>query len=228
MRPLLACLLLLLALPAGAEGISVADRRGAQHFEAPPQRIAVLTWALAEQVLDLGVTPIAVPETELYKTWVVSPELPVSVTDIGLRDSPNLERLSALKPDVILASDIPAADVTRLAKIAPVLVFDTFMVQHDNIAASREIFLTIARLLGREDMARRKLAEMDDNIEAMAAQLRDALGDTIQSVAVIRLNDGSTMWAYGENSFPQAALHRLGLANALPVESSRWESRSVP
>lgn len=222
MKLLMAGLFCLLALPAVADGITVNDRRGAQHFDAAPQRIAVLTWALAEQVLDLGVVPVAVPETGLYRTWVVSPPLPESVVDIGLRDSPNLERLSSLGPDVILASDIPAKDVARLEKIAPVLVFDTFSAEHDNIAASRDIFMTLARLLGRERMAARKLAGMEDNIDAMAAQLKDALGGTIRSAAVIRLNDGATMWAYGENSFPQEALRRLGLSNALAVTASRW------
>lgn len=215
-------LFLFWTVPALAEDITVHDRRGPQHFESPPDRIAVLTWALAEQVLDLGLKPVAVPETGLYRTWVVTPELPKDVVDIGLRDSPNLEYMASLDLDLIIASDIPFEDVSRLERIAPVLVFDAFKTSHNNIDASREIFMALAQLLEREDVAREKLARMDANIEAMAANLSESLGDEINSAAVIRLNDEATMWSYGDNSFPQEALDRLGLSNALPAQTSRW------
>lgn len=222
MRILITCCLVVWFGTALAEPIVVEDRRGPQHFDAVPERIAVLDWALAQQVLDLGVVPVAVPEIGLYREWVSEPAIPEGVTDIGLRDAPDLERLASISPDVIVVSDAAEADVARLQRIAPVLVFDAFDAEHDNIAAARRIYLTLARLLEREDLANARLAEMAREIEWLANDLRHGPHGDIRRVAVIRLIDLSTVWIYGENSFAEVALHRLGLLNTLPQPASRW------
>lgn len=228
MRVALALLLWLIAGPALAQGITVEDRRGAQHFESAPQRIVVLDWAMAEQVLDLGLVPVAAPDLASYREWVGEPAMPSGVVEIGRHEAPNLDLLAELSPDVILAKDIPAQDVARLEKIAPVLVFDAFNAGHDNVAAARRIYFTLARLFGREALARQQLREMGAEIGAMAADLRLALGNKIDRVAVIRLNDKASVWVFGENSYAEVALQRLGLANALPQARSRWGAAQRP
>lgn len=219
MMRLLALLLLLWGAGAQAGPVTVEDRRGPQTFKERPARIAVLDWALAQQVLDLDVVPVAMPEIALYSDWVATPPIPDTVTDIGRRDAPDLERLAALAPDVILVSDTAPAEVARFERIAPVLAFDAFDAHHDNIAAARRIYRTLARLLGREELARARLAEMEQEIDRLANDLGD---HPIREAAIIRLNDASTIWVYGDNSFAQAALDRLGLENALPQAASRW------
>ena len=179
----------------------------------------MLDWALAQQVLDLDVVPVAVPGIALYSEWVETPPIPDTVTDIGRRDAPDLERLAGLAPDVILVSDTAPAEVARFERIAPVLAFDAFDAAHDNIAAARRIYLTLARLLGREDLAQARLAEMEQEIDRLARDLGDG---SIHEAAIIRLNDAATIWVYGANSFAQAALDRLGLQNALPQPAGRW------
>jgi iron complex transport system substrate-binding protein len=216
---LLIVTLLLWAGLAHAGAITVEDRRGPQHFAERPARVAVLDWALAQQVLDLDEVPVAVPEIALYRDWVTQPGIPDTVTDIGRRDAPDLERLAALNPDVILVSDAAPADVARLERIAPVLAFDAFDAKHDNIAAARRIYLTLAELLDREALAQTRLDAMAKEIEDLARDLRDG---PFRKAAIIRLNDAATIWVYGENSFAAAALKRLGLENALPQPASRW------
>jgi len=215
----LALAFILCATIADAAPVTVEDRRGLHRFAEPPARIVVLDWALALQVLDLDVVPLAMPEIALYADWVATPPIPDSVTDIGRRDAPDLERLAALDPDVILVSDTASEEVTRLERIAPVLAFDAFDAGHDNIAAARRIYLTLARLLDRETLAQARLAEMDANIARLADDLSDG---PIRKAALIRLNDAATIWVYGGNSFAEAALDRLGIENALPQPPSRW------
>jgi iron complex transport system substrate-binding protein len=100
-----------------------------------------------------------------------------------------------------------------------VLVFDAFNAEHDNIAAARRIYLKLARLLDREDLARARLAEMNDEINRLAEDLK---ASPVHEAAIIRLNDAATIWVYGDNSFAEAALDRLGIENALPQAPSRW------
>lgn len=222
MRVFIAFCMMLWCSTAIAATIVVEDRRGPQAFETKPERIVVLDWALTQQLLDLGVVPLAAPEIGLYREWVAEPAIPDGVVDIGRRDAPNLEVLSALNPDVIVASDLSEADVDRLEQIAPTLVFAAFDADHDNVAMARQIYLALARLLDRKTFAKTRLDEMEHEIASLAHDLRQGPHRNIREVAVIRLNDLSTVWIYGENSFAEAALHRLGLKNALPQTASRW------
>ena len=50
-RMVLAILIALAAAPASAR-VEVEDSRGAQVFEAPPERAVALSWSLAEQLLE--------------------------------------------------------------------------------------------------------------------------------------------------------------------------------
>ncbi|UMA66198.1 iron-siderophore ABC transporter substrate-binding protein [Roseivivax marinus] len=212
-----------LALVTGAAGAAtVEDSRGTQSFDAPPERIVVLDWALAEQVLDLGVVPVGAPELDLYRDWVSVPEMPQSVTDVGLRTEPNLERIAALDPDVIIASDMAPADVARLERIAPVLAFEAWAADHDNVAAARKILLSIATLTGRTDRAEALIADTEQEMSQLRASLEDAFDGAPPDTAVIRLNDAASVWIYGDNSFPVAALDALGVNAALPQAATKW------
>ncbi|ETX13435.1 hypothetical protein OCH239_10330 [Roseivivax halodurans JCM 10272] len=217
---MLALAFVLLANAAGA--LTIEDRRGPQEFASIPERIVVLDWALAEQVLDLGVVPVGAPELDLYRDWVAQPEMPDGVEDVGLRTEPNLERIAALNPDVIIASDAPPEDVARLERIAPVVVFDAWSADHDNVAASEGIFLEIASLTDRTETAEAMIDAMEGELQELRTWLGEAFGGSIPETAVIRLNDGASVWIYGANSIPVAALEALGIENALPQPPSRW------
>ncbi|WP_067583155.1 hypothetical protein [Endozoicomonas ascidiicola] len=53
---------------------------------------------MTEQLLELGVTPIAMSDKTGYTDWVGQPALPDSVEDLGTRAEPNLEKMANLKP----------------------------------------------------------------------------------------------------------------------------------
>lgn len=151
--------------------IEIVDAQGTHRFNAPPERIVTLSWALAEQVIELGVNPVAVADVDGYRTWVVQPAVPDGVANTGLRDSPNFERIAEVSPDVILIGDRQAAFIPQLSRIAPVLHFEVFSEDHDNPALARETYLTLARLLRREAHARARLAALDIRLADLAAAL---------------------------------------------------------
>ncbi len=220
MRALIA--LLLLALPAMADPITVTDSLGTHTFAAPPQRIAALDWSVTEALLDLGITPTGVAEPQAYATWVVDPALPAGITDLGLRAEPNLEALVALAPDVIVTADLDPSLVPVLEQIAPVLVFKAFAVDQDNVVAARQIFLELGTLTGTRAMAEKKLADQEVELNAIAARLAAHFGDARPMVTSIRLNDATSVYVNGENSLPEYVLARLGFANEIPQPRSRW------
>lgn len=131
----------------------VQDSEGTKTLPSEPARIAALNWDIAEQVIELGVTPIAVPDITGYNEWVVQPPIPEGAQDVGTRTEPNFSVLKQLKPDVILIAS-PQKDLeSRLSEIAPVLYYQTYSETHNNAHAAIDNFKKISHVLGKEEVA---------------------------------------------------------------------------
>ncbi len=149
----------LAAWPAGAQ---------AQTF---PQRIAVIDYGLAEALMLIGITPIAVMSAADWKIWVVEPALPPGVADLGASVEPNFERLAALQPDLILTTNYVAMAEPTLRRIAPVrqLTIHGGADGYAPLARSAEVTRELGRLTGREAEAEKAIAEFDAEIAALGA-----------------------------------------------------------
>ncbi|MGF1851567.1 iron-siderophore ABC transporter substrate-binding protein [Vibrio satsumensis] len=200
----------------------VQDSEGVKTLKAKPVKVAALNWDIAEQVIELGVTPVAVPDIAGYNDWVVQPAIPEGVTDIGTRTEPNFSALKKLNPDVILIAS-PQKDLQqRLSEIAPVLYYQTYSEQHSNALAAIENFKKIGQLLGKEDEADKKLTVMDERIEALKAELDKAYPGDKPKVTSFRFASTTSVYIYGDNSIPQYALEQLGFENAMDLPASQW------
>ncbi|MEH0670491.1 iron-siderophore ABC transporter substrate-binding protein [Vibrio owensii] len=200
----------------------VEDSEGVKTIKAQPVRVAALNWDIAEQVIELGVTPVAVPDIAGYSDWVVQPAIPEGVADIGTRTEPNFSALKKLNPDVILIAS-PQKDLQeRLSEIAPVFYYQTYSEQHSNAAAAIENFKKIAQLLGKEEQANNKLAAMDARIAVLKAELAKAYPGDKPKVTSFRFASTTSVYIYGNNSIPQYALEQLGFENAMDLPASQW------
>lgn len=205
-----------------AAATTVTGSGGTQRFEAPPERVVALSWSLAEQVIALGVTPLAIADPAGYRTWVARPALPQEVIDVGLRQEPNLERIAELDPQVILISDDQRSFAPALERIAPVVHFDTFRADHDNQAAARRTLRELARLFGREARAERELAALDARLAALRDRVHAHYAPVPPQVTVVRFVDAARVVVYGANSMPAFALEALGLENGVELPPSKW------
>ena len=76
---------------------------GVTIIESIPERVVVLEWTYAEDLLALGIQPVGVADVAGYEAWVnVEPELGDDVVDVGTRQEPSLESIAALEPDLII------------------------------------------------------------------------------------------------------------------------------
>lgn len=222
-RQLLACLGAgMLTAPFGTRASTITDSVGTHAFPKPPRRIVALTWEAAEQVLELGITPLAVADAGDYREWVVRPELPAGVLSAGTRLEPNLELLAELKPDLILISPVLADIQAQLARMAPVLQFDAYRHDHDNAAVARQIFLELGRLLDREEHAAQRLRQIDLGFERLRSRLLEHYGTRLPEVEVVRFTSPAVVFVYGANSMPVHALRQLGFAATEQQAASRW------
>lgn len=202
--------------------ITVTDSRGEQSLDGYPQRIVALNWDLAEQLLELDITPIAVPNIKDYQHWVKQPAMPASVVDIGTRIEPNLEKLAALKPDLILLASPQYDLIARLEKIAPVLYYHTYSKQKNSALMAIENYRHIAKVVNKEALAEQKIAQMEQRFSELKAQLNLAFENQLPAVVAMRFANTSSVYIYGENSTTEYALQQLGLTSALPQPATVW------
>lgn len=142
---------------------------------ANPERIVALEWSYVESLLALGIQPVGVADIDGYHSWVQIPvALDESVVDVGTRQSPNLETLAGLQPDLIIAPSFRVAEIyEQLSAIAPTVTFDAYPTDPDvtQYAAMRANFITIADMTGRHSDGEQVLADM----EAAFVAARDRL-----------------------------------------------------
>ncbi|ABC28258.1 ABC-type Fe3+-citrate transport system, periplasmic component [Hahella chejuensis KCTC 2396] len=222
-RPLIAATSILTFIAsASAQAITVTDSRGEHEFAQTPQRVIALNWSMAENLVELGVTPTGVADIKGYREWVVRPQLADSITDVGTRAEPNIERIAALKPDVILISSMQEGMLEKLEQVAPVLFFDSFRADHDNFEVSKQIFLQLARLFHKETTAQQKLEAMEARFGELRTQLTEHYHGALPKVAAVRFTTPSVLRIFGDNSMAQAAMTKLGLQPALPQPATQW------
>ncbi|OEF23663.1 ABC transporter substrate-binding protein [Vibrio rumoiensis] len=211
----------LLSLPSQA-AITVTDSLGQHQLPETPKRIVALNWDLAEQLIELDVVPVGVPNIKDYTTWVVQPAMPASVEDLGTRAEPNMEKLAALKPDLILAASPQKDLIPRLQTIAPVLYYQTYNAEQNSAQAAIENFKHIAQVVGKTPLAEQKLNQMQQRFSELKGQLESAFNGSMPSVAAMRFANQTTVYLYAQNSTTDYVLHQLGLTTALPQPAKEW------
>lgn len=203
-------------------GVTITDDRGTQTFDATPQRVIALSWAVVEQLVELDIEPVAIADPEGYRLWVVQPAIGDGIANVGRRDEPNIELIAELEPDVIVISDDQEQLAPVLERIAPVVYFKLFSIDHDNAEVTRTSYLELARLFEREDYARERLQALDDRLADLRRRMSDHFGGRLPKATAISLMDQARVRVHGDNSTSQAALAALGFEPAFPQPTSAW------
>ena len=187
---------------AQAQPIEVRDDRGQPvRLAAPARRIVSLLPSLTETVCALGACGRLVA-TDRYSDW------PAEVRTLpkagGLEDA-NVERIAALKPDLVLA-----AASTRALERLQALGLPVAALEPKNHADLRRVLDTVAQLLGQADAAP-LWRRIERDTEAAAARVPAGWrGRTVY----FEVDAGP--YAAEPASFIGQTLQRLGLRNIVP------------
>lgn len=200
---LLAGLLAVLTVPAAAAAITWRDDGGTDHhFAAPPQRIVSLLPSLTESVCALGACDRLVG-VDRYSNW---PEAVNRLPKLGGLEDAQVERIVALRPDVVLAAR-SARVVDRLRGLGlSVVVLDS-----ETHADVQRTLQALARLLGRAEAGDRLWAAIQADLQRAAARVPAAWRGRRVYFEV-----ASDPYAAGAASFIGQTLGRLGLGNVVP------------
>ena len=231
---LLACVVLASLITPLAAEIQITDSHGKYRFAEPPKRVVALNWTLAENMLELGETPIGMANIEGFRKQASQPIVPEKVIDVGERLSPKLKSIRELKPDVILIGYSQRSLLRPLSNIATVVYFKNFGKRYNNYEKSRERFLEMAKLFDKTELAENKLAKADKRFAQLRTELAQAFPNndlpTLQIViprSEIDTERNKAIWLFGKNSLPFYAAEKLGIRVISPEETSQFGTAQI-
>lgn len=173
--------------------------------------IVALDWALAETLVAMGHPPSGVVAAGDWTKFVVEPELPASVADLGLQQEVNLELVSALRPELILISPFLDHLGPTLERIAPTLNLSVYEGGEFPLANRKRITWDLGDRIGIAGSAERLITEVETQIAQAAHRLH---GLAKKPVLLASFVDNRHARVYGGSSLYAEVLALLGLDNA--------------
>ncbi|EOT46457.1 MULTISPECIES: siderophore ABC transporter substrate-binding protein [Enterococcus] len=158
---------------------------------ATPKKIVVFDSSLLDTVdaLGEGDKVIGVPVKNL----------PTYLKQYGDRESvggvkePDLEKINALKPDLILISSRQADFKDELAKIAPTVYLATDI--KDSWSSAQKNIETVATLFGKESEAKAKIAKIKTSIDALKTK-----DQALNARSLVVMTNENSLSAFGPGS----------------------------
>jgi ABC-type Fe3+-citrate transport system substrate-binding protein len=192
--------------------ITVQDAMGTVVLAKKPLKIVTMDFSFTDIVVSLGTQPIGIADDsspDLFMDAVKS-QLK-NYTSVGSRYEPNIELISSLQPDLIIADVNKHKNaLPQLKAIAPLLVLDDSQADYTQMLKN---FTTLSKAIGKEEEGKKRLAEHQTKIEAAKKKL--ARTDLRVLPAVVNPNG---FYAHSDHSFSGSLLTLLGFSN--PVKNT--------
>ncbi|MCF3962038.1 ABC transporter substrate-binding protein [Streptomyces fuscigenes] len=181
-----------------------------------PDRVVVLDTDALDSAVTLGVRPVGA--TTVAAGAPVSTYLPKDETartrPVGVIGSPDLERVAALKPDLILGSRArDGKSYAQLSAIAPTVFTDT------TGPTWRQNFTLHARALDRTGRAAQVEKAYTTRVRQVVTSIGGAAEAARTKVAFVRFVEGADTRLYLNDTFVGSIFHDLGLGR--PADQDR-------
>ncbi|MGJ6962162.1 ABC transporter substrate-binding protein [Streptosporangium sp. G11] len=204
---------------AGASAPAVSDAAayprtvkhvmGETEIPARPKRVVALDQSFVDAVLTLETDVVGFTSYRTMKEKLPEYLAPVlghakEATSVGTLEQPSLERIVALKPDLIVSAKIRhEALYDKLSQIAPTVFSETTgAIWKDNLKL-------VGEALGKEDLAERKIKEYQDRAAKIGESIKAKDGE-LPTVSVARFAGEPTVRLYVENSYSGLVLKDVG------------------
>lgn len=168
--------------------IVIQHQLGTTTLTQRPHRVAVLDMNEAD-FLDQLEVPITGMTKDYVPHFLARYKTDTTVQDLGGITQPNLERIYALKPDLILMTSLQANHYEALSDIAPTLHFDINYrdSEHGHIDAIKQHLRDLGHIFNREALAQQKIAALD----AKVAQARRVTEGRPEKALIVMHNNGA-------------------------------------
>lgn len=168
---LVMALVLTLSISVMAETRVVEHAMGETKIEGTPKRVVTLYQGANDAANALGI-----PLVGIVESWVEKPVYKYlrddlsDVKQVGLETQPNLEEISKLNPDLIIASKMRHEDIYNLlSQIAPTVMEET-------VFRYRETVKLLGEAAGREEKAEAVLNNWDQRVADFREKIEAKMG----------------------------------------------------
>jgi iron complex transport system substrate-binding protein len=187
---------------SSTEGRTVVHDQGETVVPEQAERVVVLDTPQLDAALSLGVTPVGATRPATGAGFPEYLEGADDIADVGTIETPNLEAIAELEPDLILSSSVRHEDLyDELSQITATVFSET------TGGSWKDDYLLFADALGRQADAEAALEEYETRAEAVGAQLGDPAAET---VGVVRFLPDEIR-VYGPDSFSGSVLTDVGV-----------------
>lgn len=186
------------------------------------QRLITLDSTSFEYAIALGLRPIGTPLSQNIPAYLS--ERLAGVEDVGQGSNPSLERVLALKPDLILGLDYHQVIYTQASQIAP-----TILIQFEHSGKWKAIFQRFSLALDREAIAQQVMNQYHRRLQDLQATLKAAT-DSVHGlpfppqISIVRIYP-DTINLYFRESFCGTVLQDAGLARPKAQDFSALEAK---
>ena len=182
---------------------------GTTELKGDPQRVVALEFSFVDALVAVGVKPVGVADDKDPKR--ILPQIADQIagyTSVGLRQSPSLQQISALKPDLIIAdTERHKAIYEQLRGIAPTVVFNSL---NGSYQQSLDNAVAIAQALNRCAAMDERLAKHRAAMAAFKAKIPSGRADTFMfGIASEKQFSAQTGKAYAPSVLESLGLHSL-------------------
>ncbi|WP_283176335.1 siderophore ABC transporter substrate-binding protein [Gemmobacter sp. 24YEA27] len=167
------CLLAPSAAPAETEPqqflpVTIEHALGTTVIESRPERVVALDMNELD-FLDRLDVPVVGTAKDFVPHFLAKYRDDPAVADVGMIVQPNVEKVHALHPDLILMTSLQAAHYPEMSSFAPVIHYDVDYRDSSSghIQVVEDHFLTLARIFGKEDLAKDEIAALEARIAAL-------------------------------------------------------------
>lgn len=194
-------------------------------YAAKLPRTVSLDWGLTETLLALDAPPAGAAEVPSYNLNVQTYRLPQSVTDVGLRLSPDMETLQLLAPDLILVNNSQTAQFGQLRQIAPVWPLTIYGGDGLPLPNARQVTAQLGARLNKEVQSAALLARLDSVLLSSKVGLEKY---DQRPLYIFSFLDARHIALYDRSSMAGGVIEALGLCNAWRRASGGWGVVPLP
>lgn len=168
--------------------VTVRHALGSTTVKRLPQRVVALDMNEVDFLDQLGI-PVAGMPKDFVPHFLDKYRNAGAVVDTGAIVQPNLERVHAARPDLILITSLQAKHYQDLNEIAPTIHFDIDYgnSQSRHVEVIKDHLLTLGRIFGKDALARQKAAALDARVQ----QARRVTGGRPEKALIVLHNNGA-------------------------------------
>nr|WP_055505115.1 iron-siderophore ABC transporter substrate-binding protein [Nonomuraea pusilla] len=189
---------------------TVKHAMGETRIPAQPKRVVALDQSFVDAVLTLE-TPVVGFTT--YRSiegglppylGQVAEKYGKDATTVGTLEQPSLEKIAALKPDLILSAKVRhEALYDKLSKIAPTVFSET------TGAIWKENLRLVGQALGKEQLADATIKAYEDRAAKIGTEIKEKEGE-LPTISIVRFAGEPTTRLYVEKSYSGIVMKDVG------------------